>query len=97
MIPIVMDRLPGRIAQTYIVNLVIANRSSFRPVRCVFVNWLECLNEIYDWRCQSSDLLPHHEIYSILEKAMYKDLDKSKPAILSCPRYLARVIYKRSA
>ena len=30
-------------------------------------------------------LLSHHEIYSILEKAMYKDLDKNKPAILSCP------------
>ena len=35
-----------------------------------------------------------HESYSILEKAMYKDLDKNRPAILSCPRYLARAIYK---
>ena len=39
-------------------------------------------------------LLSQHEIYSIHEQAMYKDLDKNEPAILSCPRYLARVIYK---
>ena len=39
-------------------------------------------------------LLSHHDIYSILKKAMRKDLDKNKPAILSFPRYLARVIYK---
>ena len=38
-------------------------------------------------------LLSHHEIYSILEKAMYYiDVDKNKPAIFSCPRYFARVI-----
>ena len=36
-------------------------------------------------------LLSHHEMYSIVEKAVYKDLDKNKPAILYCPRYLARV------
>ena len=37
-------------------------------------------------------LISHHEIHSILEKAMYKDVDTNKPAILSCPRNLARVI-----
>ena len=39
-------------------------------------------------------LLSSHEITSILEKTMYKQIQKSKFAIPSCSRYLARVIYK---
>ena len=35
-----------------------------------------------------------HEITSILEKTVYKQTEKSKFVILSCSRYLARVIYK---
>ena len=37
-------------------------------------------------------LQSHHDIYSTLEKAMYKGVDRNIPAIFSCPRYLARVI-----
>ena len=39
-------------------------------------------------------LLSSHEIISILEKNVYKQTEKSKLAIPSCLRYLARVIYK---
>ena len=39
-------------------------------------------------------LLSSHEIASILQKTVYKELEKSKSAIPSCSRYLARVIYK---
>ena len=39
-------------------------------------------------------LLTSHEITSILEKTVYKQTEKSKFAIPSCSRYLARVIYK---
>ena len=39
-------------------------------------------------------LLSSHEITSILEKTVYKQIQKSKFAIPSCSRYLARVIYK---
>ena len=35
-----------------------------------------------------------HEKASILEKTVYQELQKSKFAIPSCSRYLARVIYK---
>ena len=38
--------------------------------------------------------LSYHEIASVLEKTVYQELQKSKPAIPSCSRYLARVIYK---
>ena len=34
-----------------------------------------------------------HEITSVLEKTVYKQIEKSKFAIPSCSRYLARVIY----
>ena len=37
-------------------------------------------------------LLSHHGIYSILENAMYKGVDRNKPAIFYFPIYLARVI-----
>ena len=42
----------------------------------------------------SNLLLSSHEIISILEKNVYKQTEKSRFAILSCSRYLARVIYK---
>jgi len=38
--------------------------------------------------------LSYCEIASVLEKTAYQKLQKSKSAILSCSRYLARVIYK---
>ena len=34
------------------------------------------------------------EFNSLLKKTVYKQIEKSKPAIPSCSRYLARVIYK---
>ena len=39
-------------------------------------------------------LLSSHEINSLLKKTVYKQIEKSKFAIPSCSRYLARVIYK---
>ena len=39
-------------------------------------------------------LLSSHEINSLLMKTVYKQIEKSKFAIPSCSRYLARVIYK---
>ena len=42
----------------------------------------------------SNLLLSSHEIISVLEKNVYKQIEKSKFAIPSCSRYLARVIYK---
>ena len=39
-------------------------------------------------------LLSSHEINSLLKKTVYKQTEKSKLAIPSCSRYLARVIYK---
>ena len=40
-------------------------------------------------------LLSSHEINSLLKKTVYKQTEKkSKSAIPSCSRYLARVIYK---
>ena len=39
-------------------------------------------------------LLSSHEITSILEKIVYKQIQKSKFEIPSCSRYLARVICK---
>ena len=39
-------------------------------------------------------LLSSHEIASILEKTVYKELEKFKSAIPSFSGYLARVIYK---
>ena len=39
-------------------------------------------------------LLSSHEINSLLKKTVYKQVEKSKFAIPSCSRYLARVIYK---
>ena len=42
----------------------------------------------------SNLLLSSHEIISILEKNVYKQIGKGKFAIPSCSRYLARVIYK---
>ena len=37
-------------------------------------------------------LLSYHEMYSILEKAMYNGVDKNKTAIFSCPGYFAKII-----
>ena len=42
----------------------------------------------------SNLLLSSHEINSLLKKTVYKQIQKSKSAIPSCSRYLARVIYK---
>ena len=42
----------------------------------------------------SNLLLSSHEINSLLKKFVYKQIQKSKSAIPSCSRYLARVIYK---
>ena len=42
----------------------------------------------------SNLLLSSHEITSILEKNVDKQIEKSKYAIPSCSRYLARAIYK---
>ena len=42
----------------------------------------------------SNLLLSSHEIISMLEKNVYKQIEKSKFAIPSCSRHLARVIYK---
>ena len=43
----------------------------------------------------SNLLLSSHEIISVLEKNVYKQIEnKSKFGIPSCLRYLARVIYK---
>ena len=39
-------------------------------------------------------LLSFYDIRSLLKKAVYKQLEKSKSAIPSCSRYLARVTYK---
>ena len=39
-------------------------------------------------------LLSYHEINSLLKKTVYTQIEKSKSAISSCSRYLARVIYK---
>ena len=39
-------------------------------------------------------LLSSHEINSLLKKTVYKQTEKSKSAIPSCSRYLARVICK---
>ena len=39
-------------------------------------------------------LLSSHEINSLLKKTVYKQIEKSKSAIPSCSRNLARVIYK---
>ena len=39
-------------------------------------------------------LLSSHEIISVLEKNVYKQIEKSKFVIHSCLRYLAKVIYK---
>ena len=36
--------------------------------------------------------LSYHETASILEKTVYQELQKSKSATPSCPRYLARVV-----
>ena len=41
-----------------------------------------------------NNLLLSHEVISILEKNVYKQIETSKFVIPSCPRYLARVIYK---
>ena len=38
-------------------------------------------------------LLSSHEINSLLKKTVYKQIEKSKSAIPSCSRYLARVIF----
>ena len=38
-------------------------------------------------------LLSSHEINSLLKKTVYNQTEKSKSAIPSCSRYLARVIY----
>ena len=45
---------------------------------------LEIMSEI------SYGKLPHssHEIYSIVEKTLYKEFDKNKAGIPSCPSYL---------
>ena len=42
----------------------------------------------------SNLLLSSHDIISILEKNVYKQIEKSKFAIPSCSRHLVRVIYK---
>ena len=42
----------------------------------------------------SNLLLSSHEIILMLEKNVYKHIEKSKLAIPSCSRYLAGVIYK---
>ena len=42
----------------------------------------------------SNLLLSSHEIISILETNVYKQIEKSKFAIPSCSKHLARVIYK---
>ena len=42
----------------------------------------------------SNLLLSSHEIISILEKNVHKQTERSKFAIPSCSRHLARVIYK---
>ena len=42
----------------------------------------------------SNNILSSHEINSLLKKTEYKHIEKSKFAIPSCSRYLARVIYK---
>ena len=39
-------------------------------------------------------VLSSYEINSLLKKTVYKQIEKSKLAIPSCSRYLARVIYK---
>ena len=39
-------------------------------------------------------LLSSHEITSVLEKTVYKELGKRKSAIPSCSRYLVRIIYQ---
>ena len=39
-------------------------------------------------------LLSSYEINSLVKKTVYKQIEKSKFAIPSCSRYLARVIYK---
>ena len=39
-------------------------------------------------------LFSSHEVNSLIKKAVYKQIEKSKSAIPSCSRYLARVIYK---
>ena len=39
-------------------------------------------------------LFSSHEINSLLKKNVYKQIQKSKSAIPSCSRYLARLIYK---
>ena len=47
-------------------------------------------------RSDSNILLSSHEISSVLEQTVYHQLQKNKPVILSCPRYLSRVMYKLS-
>ena len=42
----------------------------------------------------SNLLLSSNEIISVLEKNVYKQIEKSKFATPSCSRYLARVVYK---
>ena len=47
------------------------------------------MSEIYN-----NLLLSSHKITSILEKTVYKRIEKSTSEIPSCSRYLARAIYK---
>ena len=47
-------------------------------------------------RSDNNILLSSHEISSVLEQTVYQQLQKNKPVILSCPRYLSRVMYKLS-
>ena len=47
-------------------------------------------------RSDNNILLSSHEISSVLEQTVYQQLQKNKPVILSCPRYLTRVMYKLS-
>ena len=49
-----------------------------------------CLN----CHTENNLLLSSHEIASMLEKTVYKELEKSKSALRSCSRYLPRLIYK---
>ena len=79
----------------YIIYKGIGVKFCWVPSHCGFY-WNEISDKLAKQgatKNMSAISCTNHEMYSILEKAMYKGVDRNKPAIFSCTRYLAKVIY----
>ena len=85
----------------YLIHCIVYRRLSFVGYRLIVVyigmkyhklaeqGARKNMSEIYN-----NLLLSSHKITSILEKTVYKQIEKSTSEIPSCSRYLARAIYK---